>query len=161
MKARALGHIVVRVRNLKRSEEFYHGLLGLPIAAHDPELPMTFFTLGNHHDFAILETGSEDPEGPPVMKNFTMTSGVKVPVEEGSGIFHVAFRVGDTIEELRAVKAELEAAGATIYNTMDHTVTKSLYVLDPDGHGIELYVDASDVWKSDPIRVTDAMPLEI
>jgi catechol 2,3-dioxygenase-like lactoylglutathione lyase family enzyme len=46
MKVQKLGHAVVKVRNLERSEEFYHGLLGIPIAARHETMPMTFFTLG-------------------------------------------------------------------------------------------------------------------
>ena len=57
-------------------------------------------------------------------------------------------------------KRTLEAAGITP-NPVDHEVTKSLYFEDPDGNGIELYVDASDVWRSEPQRVAQLMPLEL
>jgi catechol-2,3-dioxygenase len=40
-------------------------------------------------------------------------------------------------------------------------VTKSLYFEDPDGNGIEVYVDASDVWRREPQRVARVMPLEL
>jgi catechol 2,3-dioxygenase len=43
---------------------------------------------------------------------------------------------------------------------MDHTVTKSLYLQDPDGNEVELYVDASDAWKSDPQTVASAQLVE-
>ena len=47
-----------------------------------------------------------------------------------------------------------EEAGATVVGTSDHTVTHSLYILDPDGNEIELYVDVAGVdWKSDPSLV--------
>ena len=33
----------------------------------------------------------------------------------------------------------------------DHTVTHSLYVLDPDGNEVELYIDVPEVdWRADP-----------
>ena len=35
----------------------------------------------------------------------------------------------------------MQAAGATVVGASDHTVTHSLYILDPDGNEIELYVD--------------------
>ena len=36
----------------------------------------------------------------------------------------------------------------------DHTVSQSLYLHDPDGSEVELYVDAPDVdWKRDPKAV--------
>jgi catechol 2,3-dioxygenase len=145
MKVQKLGHAVVKVRNLERAEEFYHGLLGIPIAARHETMPMTFFTLGDHHDLALLEVGTESPDAD----------------KQSPGLFHLAFRVGNDINDLRAAKEELEAAGVKVYAKVDHTVSKALYLDDPDGNGIELYVDGSDVWKSDPQRVTDGAPLDI
>jgi catechol-2,3-dioxygenase len=41
-----------------------------------------------------------------------------------------------------------------IVGATDHTVTHSLYILDPDGNEIELYVDVAGVdWKSEPALV--------
>ena len=45
---------------------------------------------------------------------------------------------------------------------IDHDVTKSLYINDPDGNGIELYVDVSDAWRTDPdALVRTFAPLEL
>ncbi len=46
----------------------------------------------------------------------------------------------------------LRAAGVTIAGASDHTVTHSLYVLDPDGNEIELFVDVlpAEAWRDDP-----------
>ena len=41
--------------------------------------------------------------------------------------------------------ARVQEAGATVVGTSDHTVTHSLYILDPDGNEIELYVDVPGV----------------
>ena len=59
MKINALGHVVLKVSDLARAEAFYQGVLGLPVCArYDRDGgKMTFFTLGNHHDFAIMEVG--------------------------------------------------------------------------------------------------------
>ncbi|HKF94839.1 MAG TPA: VOC family protein, partial [Gammaproteobacteria bacterium] len=49
---------------------------------------------------------------------------------------------------------ELEQAGVNIDSMSDHTVSQSLYLHDPDGNEVELYVDADDsVWKNDPSAV--------
>ncbi|MYJ02229.1 MAG: VOC family protein, partial [Chloroflexi bacterium] len=48
-----------------------------------------------------------------------------------------------------------------VYATIDHTVSQSLYLNDPDGNGVELYVDGSDVWKTDPQAVAGGVPLEL
>ena len=60
----------------------------------------------------------------------------------------------------KLAKAKLEAAGITP-TPIDHEVTKSLYFADPDGNGVELYVDASDAWRREPQRVAQLMPLEM
>jgi catechol-2,3-dioxygenase len=50
--------------------------------------------------------------------------------------------------------ATVSAAGGTIVGSADHTVTHSLYILDPDGNEIELYVDVPGVdWTADPALV--------
>ena len=144
MRISGLGHAFLKVRDRERSEGFYSGVLGLAVAARLDTPPMTFFTLGNHHDFAIVGVG----DGPDAAEN-------------SPGLFHVAFKVGDSLDELRAAKADLDAAGVAIEMTMDHTVTQSIYVRDPDGNAVELYVDSSDAWKTDPQLVATGGPLEL
>jgi catechol-2,3-dioxygenase len=64
------------------------------------------------------------------------------------------------MDQLLEAKAHLDAAGVAIDPT-DHTVTKSLYFDDPDGNTIELYVDVSDAWRSDPQLIATVKPLEL
>lgn len=146
MKIMSLGHVVLRVRDRERSEQFYNGVLGLPICARleDAGLKMAFFTLGNHHDFAVMEVGG-DGNG---------------RSDNSIGLDHVAFKIGNSLDELRDAKSKLEAAGIAP-NPVDHEVTKSLYFKDPDGNGVELYVDASDVWRREPQRVAQLQPLKL
>ena len=59
MRIESLGHVVVKVRDLEVAERFYHGVLGIPIQSRSEEHGMTFFTLGQHHDFAILAVGHD------------------------------------------------------------------------------------------------------
>ena len=145
MEVQQLGHVVLKVRDRERAERFYEDVLGLRVAARIDAPPMTFFTLGNHHDFAICVVGAEGAEAP----------------ASGPGLFHVAFKVGDTTDELRDTKAHLEACGVDITGMMDHTVSQSIYLNDPDGNGIELYVDTSDVWRTDPQTVASSAPLSL
>jgi catechol 2,3-dioxygenase len=59
------------------------------------------------------------------------------------------------------VKRELRQAGVTIDGVSDHTVSQSLYLKDPDGNEVELYVDADEsVWKDNPTaRLSPIKPL--
>jgi len=144
MKVQRLGHVVLKVRNRERAEAFYNGLLGIPIAARMTAPPMTFFSLGNHHDFAIMAVGDDAPGAP----------------ENAPGLFHVAFKIGNTLDELREAKTRLEGAGVNA-TAFDHVVTQSLYFPDPDGNTVELYVDTSDVWKTNPQTVASIEPLQL
>jgi catechol 2,3-dioxygenase len=146
MKIQSLGHVVLRVTDCPPAERFYNGVLGLPICARLDQdgFKMTFFSLGNHHDFAVMQVSGADG----------------APGESSPGLHHIAFKIGSSLDELREAKAALEAAGITP-NPMDHEVTKSLYFADPDGNGVELYVDASDAWRRDPQRVAQIAPLAL
>jgi catechol 2,3-dioxygenase len=58
------------------------------------------------------------------------------------------------LDELRTAKQELERAGIPIDGMSDHTISQSLYLRDPDGNEVELYVDADEsVWKNNPAAV--------
>ena len=146
MKIRSLGHVVLRVTDRERAERFYGDVLGLPLCARFDKgrLKMAFFTLGNHHDFAVMEvTGDGSSRS-----------------EAAVGLDHVAFNIGTSLDELREAKAKLDAAGVAT-KPVDHEVTKSLYFEDPDGNGVEVYVDVSDVWRREPQRVAQVMPLKL
>ncbi len=48
----------------------------------------------------------------------------------------------------------MHEAGVTVVGASDHTVTHSLYVEDPDGNEIELYIDVQpEAWRDDPSLV--------
>ncbi len=146
MQVKALGHVVIRVTDRVRAEAFYSGVLGMPVCARldDNGVRMSFFSLGNHHDFAVMEVSGEG--------GATGRAAV--------GLDHVAFNIGTDLDELREAKAKLESAGIRI-NPIDHDVTKSLYIRDPDGNGVELYVDVSDAWRQEPQRITTGLPLAL
>ena len=146
MKISSLGHVVLRVTDRERAERFYGGVLGLPVCARFDEggFRMTFFTLGNHHDFAVMEVTGEGSS----------------QSESAVGLHHVAFKIGNNLDELREAKAKLDAAGIAT-TPIDHDVTMSLYFADPDGNGVEVYVDVSDAWRREPQRIAQVAPLEL
>lgn len=145
---KALGHLVLKVRELDRAVAFYRDVLGLrEVARYGGR--MVFFTAPgsqNHHDLAILALGRHAPR----------------PAEDAVGLYHVAFKVGDSLDELRQVKARLEARGVRIQGVSDHAVSQSLYLEDPDGNGVELYVDADPaIWREHPEAVATVRPLAL
>lgn len=133
MEIRELGHVVLYVTNLQRVATFYREILGFNEVAQKPG--MAVFSSGRtHHELLLIEVG-----GIP-----------QVSRAPRPGLYHIGFKIGDTIDELKAAKRELEAAGVTIVGSSDHGMTNSLYIKDPDGNELELYVDVSDEWREHP-----------
>ena len=138
--ARELGHVVFYVRNLEASLRFYRDLLGFKQVGEafgGKAAALTSTSQRTHHEMLLIEVG--DLPGPPRGPH--------------RGLYHIGIKVGDSDDDLRAAVKELRAAGVAIDGASDHTVTHSLYLRDPDGNEVELYVDVDDSWKTDPEAV--------
>jgi catechol-2,3-dioxygenase len=136
MRIHELGHIVLYVSNLTRSADFYKKTLGFHEIKRD--LHMALFSSGRtHHEMLLIEVG-----GTP-----------RSSLAPTPGLYHIGFKVGNSPEDLQEVYKELSGKGVHILGASDHTVTHSLYILDPDNNELELYADVDDVWKSHPEAV--------
>jgi catechol-2,3-dioxygenase len=69
-------------------------------------------------------------------------------------MYHFGLKVGDSDDQLREARDTCMKAGVPIVGASDHTVTHSLYIKDPDGNEVELYIDVPGVdWRSDPALI--------
>jgi len=141
MQVKELGHLVLYVADLARSVAFYGDLLGWQMVS--PEglpFPAAAFSSGRtHHELLLIEVGAD---------------AAPVPAGRRLGLYHVGLKVGDSDDELREAHRRLVEAGVPVVGATDHTVTHSLYVLDPDGNEVELYIDVPGVdWRTDPSLV--------
>ena len=148
MEIKELGHVVLYVRDVERSRAFYRDVLGFREVFAVPSAVAGYSSGRTHHELLLVSVGPDAqpiPEGPRV------------------GMYHFALKVGDSDDELRAARDAVVAAGATIVGTTAHLVTHSLFLRDPDGNDVELYVDVPGVdWKSDPsVMLAPAEPLQI
>src|ERR1700761_5918349 len=121
MTVRELGHLVLYVRDVTRSAAFYRDLLGwqqiMPEPGVDPVGAAAFSSGRTHHELLLIEVGAD-----------------ATPIPQGRrvGLYHFGLKVGETDADLRAAVAAVEEAGATVVGASDHTVTHSVYILDPD-----------------------------
>ena len=148
MKAHYLGHVVFYVKDLERSLKFYRDLLGFQEVGRAFGGAAAALTTGRtHHELLLIEVGDAAP----------------VPRGRHLGLYHIGIKIGDTLDALRSAQAELERAGVSISGMSDHTVSQSLYLADPDGNEVELYVDADEaIWRNNPEAVlSEVRPLRL
>jgi catechol 2,3-dioxygenase len=152
MEIKELGHIVLYVRDIDASRQFYENVLGWQaITPEGSSRGACAFVSGSHrthHELLLLEVGPDAPLPPPGRR---------------AGLYHFGLKVGETDDELREAIATCQANGVRIVGASDHTVTHSLYILDPDGNEIELYIDVQpEIWHDEPMAVmSPTKPLRI
>jgi catechol 2,3-dioxygenase len=118
-----LGHVHLKVRDLARSVDFYTRVLGLRVS-EEVGGTFAFLTSGDaHHELALQEVGAGAPN----------------PPQGATGLFHVAFEAPDDASFARAFTA-LRDAGLEV-SAVDYGISWALYTADPDGHGVEVYLD--------------------
>ncbi|GHF38906.1 catechol-2,3-dioxygenase [Amycolatopsis bartoniae] len=155
MQVQELGHLVLYVRDIERSVRFYRDVLGwrqiLPAPGDGGELDRKPFAAFNapsgrtHHELLLIEVGED---------------AAALPEGRRVGLYHFGLKIGTTDDELRAALAKLAETGTPVLGMSDHTATHSLYIADPDGNEIELYVDVPGIdWETPEALGSPAKPL--
>jgi catechol 2,3-dioxygenase len=139
MNVKELGHLVLYVRDIQRSRTFYRDLLGWQEVGEAFGGRAVAFSSGRtHHELLLIEVGED---------------AAPIPEPPRVGLYHFGVKVGDSDKDLSEALEQLLQAGIRVTGMSDHGVTHSVYIEDPDGNEIELYVDISDAWKTDPAAV--------
>jgi catechol 2,3-dioxygenase len=120
-KITGVRHAVLAVHDTQRSVAFYTEILGMELVTHLEDMQMAFLSFGDHdHDLAVIKVPDEQPVGSP-------------------GLAHTAIEIAGGLDELRDLYATLQERGVEVELTADHVLTKSLYLLDPDGNRLEFF----------------------
>ena len=145
-----VNHLVINVRDIEESHRFYTEILGLKEVGRltpRPERPnppkMRFYSGDhdgklNHHDIALVE----NPNLPPPPDKWGMFD---TPV----AINHVAIALPSREAWLKQL-AFMQSRGVEFKRRVNHGMTHSLYITDPNGYGIELlYELPREMWEHD------------
>ena len=118
-----IGHVVLRVSDVDAAVDFYRDALGMEVVRYDSQHGMAFLSFGTqHHDIAVSADRGDGSRG-------------------SLGLSHIAMHLPGGDAELAAMHDRLMARGIPIKSTTDHGVTHSVYFRDPDGNGLEIFVD--------------------
>ncbi len=120
-----IGHVHLKVSDLRRSLEFYCDLLGFQLTTMYGTEAAFVSAGGYHHHIGLNTWFSKD--APPADK-------------KSVGLFHVAI-LFSTRKDLAVIYDRLRKANYPLTGAPDHGVSEALYLNDPDGNGIELYCD--------------------
>lgn len=130
-----IGHVHLRVSDLQRSLDFYHGVLGFEVTQRMGTQAAFLSAGGYHHHIAI---------------NTWESLGGSAPPPGTTGLFHLAIlyptrrALADALRRLMNARIQLDGAS-------DHGVSEALYLRDPDDNGVELYWDRPrDQWPRTP-----------
>jgi catechol 2,3-dioxygenase len=120
-----IGHVHLKVADLDRALDFYCGVLGFELIQRMGP-GAAFISAGGYHHHLGLNTWESKGGSPPPPGT--------------TGLYHVAIRY-PTRAALADALRRLETAGIRLDGVGDHGVSEALYLHDPDGNGLELYVD--------------------
>ena len=138
-----INHLVINVRDMEESHQFWTEVLGFKMVGKSSRRPMRFYSGDhngsmNHHDIALVENPNL-PKPPPEWAMFDM------PV----AINHIAITMPNREAWLKQL-AWLQKKGVKFHRRVNHGMTHSLYISDPNGYGVEvLYELPREVWGDD------------
>jgi catechol 2,3-dioxygenase len=99
-----------------------------------------------HRDvLGLIETPTPDgislgPEGGPTLLRLAEPPDATAEPPNAPGLFHTAFLLPERRDLARWV-AHAQSLGVRIEGASDHRVSEAVYLSDPEGNGIEVYVD--------------------
>ncbi len=135
-----INHLVINVRDIEESHKFWTEILGFKQVGQSSRRPMRFYSGDhsgqmNHHDIALCE----NPNLPKPPENWAMFD---LPV----AINHIAITMPNREAWLKQL-AWLRQNGVKFHRRVNHGMTHSLYISDPNGYGVEvLYELPREVW---------------
>jgi catechol 2,3-dioxygenase len=158
-----INHLVLNVRDIEESHAFWTKIMGFKQVGElhprpdRPNPPKMRFYSGdhsgkmNHHDLALMEMPNLPPPSEWSMSESTVA------------INHIAITLPNREAWLQQI-AFLQSQGVVFHRRINHGMTHSVYISDPNGYGIEvLYELPREVWEGDidaALNYAERLPTE-
>lgn len=156
MKLQRIHHVAYRCRDARETVEFYRRVLGMEfqLAIAEDEVPSTRESDPYMHVFLDAGAGNvlaffEVPHSPPMQKDVNTPEWVQ----------HIAFEVA-TEADLEEARRRVEAEGIEVIGPVDHTIFRSIYFFDPNGHRLELATNTAQPGMLERLREVAPAMLE-
>lgn len=139
---RRIGHVNMSVSDLERSAAFYQDVCGVERVFNEVPAEMWFLSNGNsHHDIALRQAS---------MKAFPLRDGTFEEARKGADrahINHIAFEMEDEASLVAGIE-RAKSLGFPVHGLRDHLISRSIYIPEPNGLEVEVYVDSTPEWRA-------------
>ncbi|OXR49480.1 glyoxalase [Pusillimonas sp. T2] len=139
MLVQRIHHVAYRCKDAKETVEWYVKYLKMNfiLAISENEVPSTKEPDPYMHVFLDAGMGS-------ILAFFELPNNASMGRDPNTPLWtqHLALKV-NSMDDLMETKAKLEADGINVIGPTDHTIFKSIYFFDPNGHRLELCVDTA------------------
>lgn len=143
-KPNKLGHVVLNVRDLKKSVDFYTKMVGLTLSDYIED-QMAFLRCGeDHHDLALAQ----------IPKDHELRESTYRPGRPG--LEHFSYEV-DSLEEIEEAAKYLQENGVDIVRGIGkHGPGENLFLVfkDPDGNYCEFYAEMRQINEQNPYEAS-------
>ena len=131
----SIGHVHLKVSDIKKSLDFYCGILGFELVTMYGS-DAAFISAGGYHHHIGLNTWQSKGRGP--------------ASAEHTGLYHIAI-VYPSRKDLALIYQRLVKEKVRLTGSADHGVSEAIYLNDPDRNGLELYWDRPrEEWPMNP-----------
>ena len=144
VKPKQLGHIVLKVRDIEKSEYFYQDIFNFVVTYRIPG-SMVFMTsdINKSHELALMSENIDQPEDN----------------DDSTGMYHFAWQM-QSFDDLKKLYNHLKVKNITITGIGDHGISLGIYFLDPDCNQVEAFYELPKKhWPSDNKLFLGKFPL--
>lgn len=131
------------VNDVRRSERFYNEVCGLTVSFTEPGIVASFMGTGcSHHDLGIVQVTHGEPR-------YGRDGLLQIPPGMGysAGLNHLAWEMEHEADLLAAMDRATER-GIEPAALLDHQISHSYYIMDPDQNMVEFYCDTVRNWRT-------------